>query len=211
MASYVWYSSYGSNLNSVRFLNYVTGGQAPGSMRPNPGCHDPSPPLDVRPITLPYELYFAGQSRTWEGGGVAFIRTGKVEATKTLGRMYLMTAGQFNDVVLQENGRPPETRILPSMADLVAHAAFDLPGNGYYGRLLHIGDQAEGPIFTFTTARQDLAPNAPSESYIKTIVVGLKETYPEMKDHDICQYLLTAEGLRGVIPAAQLADWVAAA
>jgi len=72
MSSYVWYASYCSNLKSARLLSYITGGQPPGSVSTNPGCHDPSPPLDVRPITLPYELYFAGHSRTWGGGGVAF-------------------------------------------------------------------------------------------------------------------------------------------
>jgi hypothetical protein len=149
---------------------------------------------------LPYELYFAGHSTTWGSSGVAFIRAGTEEAAKTLGRMYLITAGQFDDVVLQENGRQPGTSILPSMAELAAHATLDLPGNGYYRRLLYIGGQTEGPIFTFTTARRDLRPNAPSEAYVKMIVAGIKGTYPKTKDDDICQYLLAAEGLRAVIP-----------
>src|SRR5204862_84081 len=98
----IWYASYGSNLSfRDRFMCYVVGGKPAGSTKENQGCRDKKPPRDNKPISLSFELYFAGHSHSW-GGAVSFIRHGR-DASLTLGRMYLLTEDQFNDVVLQEN------------------------------------------------------------------------------------------------------------
>jgi hypothetical protein len=117
----VWYASYGSNLKRERFMCYIKGGRPRGGAKQYLGCRDKRDPIESRPIPLNFELYFAGQSNTWRRGekdsgvpgGIAFIRQNP-ERGPTLGRMYLITDGQFNDVVLQENAKKPDgSRYVP--------------------------------------------------------------------------------------------------
>jgi len=204
--SLVWYASYGSNLSyESRFKCYLVGGAPRGSSHVNPGCRNSSLPLDTRPITLNYEIYFADYSSGW-GGAVAFIRQ-KANAT-TYGRMYLITDDQFNDVVLQENGKRVDgTRFVPHFDQLVGGEHLRLSADLLYGYLLRVGMNGGYPIMTFTTSR-DLKIGAPSASYIKIIAAGLKETYPDMPHGSICKYLLGMDGIRGLIAEEQLALWV---
>jgi hypothetical protein len=123
--------------------------------------------------------------------------------------MYLITDEQFNDIVLQENSMVVDgNRILPSFERLVSEDEQVLRVNGWYQRLLPVGEKDGYPIFTFTSAKHDLRNNPPGEAYIKTIASGLKETYPQLTNDDICEYLLGAEGLRGALPTHLLAEWV---
>jgi hypothetical protein len=46
---------------------------------------------------------------------------------------------------------------------------------------------------------------------VKVIASGIKETYPEMSDDDIVEYLLRADGLRGKIDPLKIQTWVAEA
>jgi hypothetical protein len=70
----VWYASYGSNLKRARFMCYIKGGTPPGGAKPNKGCfRDKTDPIEIRQISLNYELYFAGQSGTWGNGGVLVL------------------------------------------------------------------------------------------------------------------------------------------
>jgi hypothetical protein len=208
MTNRIWYASYGSNLNSERFCCYIVGGRAAGSFRANQGCRDSTPPLDRRPLSLKFELYFAGDTKIWGGGGAAFIKSGN-EIADTLGRMYLITEDQFNDVVLQENSKLVDgTQILPPFEQLTCAGETLLPGAEPYGRMLRLGAEGGYPIFTFTN-RDNLKPTAPSQAYTKVITSGIKETYPQMTSEQICEYLLRAEGVRGAISPERLAAWVA--
>jgi hypothetical protein len=205
----VWYASYGSNLKRARFMCYIKGGIPPGGTKPNKGCfRDKNDPIEIRQKSLTYELYFAGESETWGKGGVAFIRG---EGGHTLGRMYLITDEQFNDVVMQENGKRPDgSRFVPVFEQLVGRRESPLDDNPLYGKILNIGSKEERPILTFTTARR-LTLNEPSENYLKVIASGIKETYPQMSDDDIVAYLYGTAGIRGNIDLAKIRDWVAAA
>jgi hypothetical protein len=186
---------------------YIAGGKPPGSQHVNPGSRDKTPPIDKRPISLDWELYFAGYSNWWKGAG-AFIRPSPQKAL-TLGRMYLITYNQFNDVVLQENGRPVNgERLLPAFEKLVQQRDFLLPGVETYGRVIRLGEEERWPIFTFTATRS-FPIGVPSEAYMKIIVRGIKETYPSMSSGEILDYLVKAEGIRDRIPVASLKTWVA--
>jgi hypothetical protein len=185
---------------------YIAGGKPRGSQHTNPGSRDRTPPADNRPISLDWELYFAGYSGWWKGAA-AFIRQG-TEKARTLGRMYLVTDDQFNDVVLQENGRPVDgSRLLPPFESLVQQDDFLLQGIKTYGRVVRIGEQDGSPIFTFT-ATKSVAIGAPSEAYLRIIVSGIRETYPSMSSGDIFEYLQHAEGIHGRIPVDQLKSWI---
>ena len=185
---------------------YIEGGTPVGSTTRNTGCRDTTPPAVKKPIALNFELYFAGNSVNWHGAP-AFIRR-SVKAATTLGRMYLVTDDQFNDVVMQENdGAVDGSRFVPPFEELLQKDEFLLPGNRLYGHLLRIAERDGWPVITFTTKR-DLPVNPPSEAYIKVITSGIKETYPAMTNTQISEYLMRAEGINGNIPMAQLTQWV---
>lgn len=210
----VWYASYGSNLKRERFMCYIKGGASveSTSARPYLGCRNKSEPMESRPISLNYELYFSGRSRTWGNGGVAFIRENQSRGP-TLGRIYLITDEQFNDLVMQENSKTPDgSRVVPPFEQLVSQQEWRLCNSFWYGKLLNIGWEGFYPILTFTTTRTDLQrPTAPSEQYVKVIASGIKETHPEIRDADIVEYLSRADGIHGTIGLPQIRAWVAAA
>lgn len=186
---------------------YIAGGKAPGSQHVNPGSRNKTPPIDKRPISLKWELYFAGYSSWWQGAG-AFIRQGPQTAL-TLGRMYLITDEQFNDVVLQENGRPVNgTRLLPPFEKLMQRQDFLLPAIETYGRVIRLGEEERWPVFTFTSTGS-FPVGAPSEAYVKIIVSGIRETYPSMSSDGIFNYLARAEGIRDRVPVEKLRTWIA--
>ncbi len=187
---------------------YIEGGVPEGRTEPNQGSRDRTAPQDSRPVPLNFELYFAGSSPAWGNGGTAFIRRGGRKSL-VLGRMYLITDGQFNDVVLQENGKRVDgSRFVPPFEQLRKNGQWVLPGNPLYGGLLNIGSESGHPVLTFTTARTDLRPNAPSENYVKIIAAGIKETYPRMANREIAAYLLAAEGIHGNLDPAVIERWV---
>src|SRR5215472_4618760 len=97
----VWYAVYGSNLLKKRFGCYIAGGKPEGSKTEYPGCRDKTPPRGDRPTSLRHALYFAGHSNSWDAA-IAFVRHASSTAL-TYGRMFLISYGQLNDVVRQEN------------------------------------------------------------------------------------------------------------
>ncbi len=200
----VWYVSYGSNLSEKRFMCYIAGGTPPGSQNK---CRDKTPPMANKSIVLNWELYFAVYSDWWHGTA-AFIRQSD-QSAKTFGRMYLITDEQFNDVVLQENGRAIDgTRLLPPFGTLMSLRDSILPGVEMYGRLVCLGKRGGYPMLTFTATKNDFKGGPPSEAYVKVIVSGIKETYPSMKDSEIWGYLQNRDGIRGKIPPDQLKRWI---
>jgi hypothetical protein len=106
--------------------------------------------------------------------------------------------------------RNPFSMYVPVFEQLVSQREVPLDGDPLYGKILNIGSEEGSPILTFTTGRH-LTLNEPSESYLKEIAAGIRETYPQMSDDDITEYLLQADGVRGKIDLAKIRDWVAAA
>jgi hypothetical protein len=101
-ADYVWYATYGSNMLQERFLLYIKGGNCVFNGKNYTGCRDKSLPKDSKPIEITYNMYYANRSLSWGAGGVSFLDLSK--PGKALGRMYLITKEQFEDVRRQEGG-----------------------------------------------------------------------------------------------------------
>ena len=163
--NYVWYACYGSNLCRERFLWYIQG----GGPKNNPGCKDKTLPVVDRPYTIHHELYFANQSRTWGNGGVAFLKLERDEDIKTLGRAYLITAEQFEEIKKQEG-----------------------PSSNWYGYVLELGEMAGIPVKTLTRIPEKsghYSTNHPSVEYLDMLRRGLRETYPSMTVEEISRYL----------------------
>ena len=202
MDNLVWYASYGSNLLYDRFMCYIKGGTPEGSTKYCPGCSDQTPPQDRRPKTIHHELYFTKNSPSWGGKGVAFIKSHKDENAQTLGRIYLITKEQFTQIVRQENSRLPDNpRISIDFKETIEQGESMIDG-GWYSRLIYLGEEDGCPIFTFTGYWDDdaIEENKPCEAYRKTIVRGLRETYPEMSEGEIMNYLRKAGGLKQIYP-----------
>lgn len=163
--NYVWYACYGSNLCKERFLWYIQG----GGSKNNPGCRDKTLPVVERPYIIHHELYFANQSRTWGNGGVAFLKLEKDEKIETLGRAYLITTEQLEDVKKQEG-----------------------TSSNWYGHVMALGEMAGIPVKTLTRLPENMGhyvSNFPSLEYLDMLRRGLWETYPSMKVEGVSRYL----------------------
>ncbi len=147
LSGYVWYVSYGSNLLEERFLAYILGGEFPGARRVYKGCRDRSLPLASVRTVIPYRRYFARESGTWEGKGVAFLDP--AVPGETLGRAWLITKEQFEDVNEQEGA--------------------------WYSRQLGLAPIGGIPAVTFTE-RARSAETEPSTRYLEVIAQGTRET-----------------------------------
>lgn len=147
--SKVWYACYGSNISFDRFRYYITGGTYPLTGKTYPGCRDKTLPTESTPILIPYEMYFGNESRSWGRCGVAFLDISKPSVI--IGRAYLITDEQFEDVHRQEG--------LTS---------------DWYDKIVDLGVDRGYPIKTFTNSirRQE---NRPSAVYLQEIERGMRE------------------------------------
>ncbi len=203
----LWYASYGSNLLEERFSCYISGGTPRGAHRTYPGCTDTSAPIASKPIEINAELYFAKISKTWSGGGAAFIKPEINENVTTLGRMHLITVEQFIELMKQEIKF--EGELLIDLDKAVKETAFDLKRpESWYNKLLYLGTDEGHPIFTFTNMEfltDEINP--PNEHYLKIIIEGLKETY-DLSPNEIEEYLRVKKGIAGTEVEGQLGELI---
>lgn len=172
----VWYVSYGSNMSADRLACYLEGGRPPGGTRTNPGARDRRLPERSVPVDLPGTVYFAGQSPQW-GGGVAFYDHD--EPGFTAARGYLVTAGQLADIAAQEMYRVPRhddplEKVVQEPLDNGRHQV----GPGRYETLVEVGRHEDVPLLTFTSPHgmDHVEHTLPSEAYLDTVRVGLRES-----------------------------------
>ena len=187
----VWYACYGSNLWWDRFRCYLEGGTAPGSQRAQPGARDARPPTSDGPLEIPHRLVFAGASKSWGGGGVAFLSLSVEPDLPTRARRYLITAEQFSDVVAQEGGRAPGVDL---DIDQIVSAGSAAVGSGWYDLVMAVGEHEGLPILTFTSSKLETLPETqPSSEYATTIVNGLVESH-HLTQAEAHQYISTRVG-----------------
>ena len=131
---------------------------------------------------------FAGRSTVW-GGGLAFYDSaaqGDIAA-----RAYLVTFGQFSDVVAQEARAPIAENLVLSGAQ----RRWPAP-SGVYETVVHVDDLEGFPMLSITSL-QDLVPTPPSAPYLRTILAGLGEVFGWGVDQRI-EYLMRARGVTPV-------------
>ena len=113
-------------------------------------------------------MYFRNSAKAWSNKGVAFLDINKPGSA--LGVAYLVTREQFRHISCQENNcTPPEESIDWYNAT---------PSLGYYD-----GYEA----FTLSNYKTDNY-NDPSDAYLETIRVGIRNNYPEMSEEEIDKY-----------------------
>jgi len=191
----VWYAAYGSNLHARRFNYYLEGGSPPGTSRTYPGFRDPTPPRASRALTLPGTVYFAWESPVWTGG-VAFYAPGRV-GDRAAARGYLLTAGQFDDLLAQEMYRAPGS-CGPLDLDAVVREGVVRLGGGRYETVLCVGELDGSPILTFTAPWDPAAVELrrPSSRYLNMLAAGLRESHG-WTPGQIYAYLAELSGVQG--------------
>jgi hypothetical protein len=193
----VWYAAYASNMNSERFACYLAGGRPRGAQRTYEGCRDQSPPHHDLGVHLDGGLVFAGTSTVW-GGGVAFYNPDV--AGRLAARAYLITFGQFSDVVAQELRRPVGS---PLPVDGRTGRRWSMRSH-VYETVLNVGERAGLPMLTITSL-QTLKPAPPSAAYLRTMMGGLTETFDWGPDAQ-ARYLMKAKGIEPTWTAERLAE-----
>lgn len=201
---YVWYASYGSNINTHRFLCYIQGGKPAGSTKVELGCNDQSLPVDESTFTINHPLYFAKESARWGSQAVAFIGLTHNKDTATYSKKYLITIEQFLDIVKQENDGIEFDINLNEVIELGSKI---FNSHSWYGNILYLGENEGYPIFTFTAPWEigEVELKKPSHAYLSTIINGLKNDY---SSEDIYQYFLNKPGIKDLYTDEELASVV---
>ena len=198
---YVWYATYGTGLSKENFLCYVKGGQPKGAAIAYPGCSDKTLPLKDTFMSLPYELYFAGESLVW-GGGFVSIKPERDLRANTISRAYLITLEQFKEIVSQHNLRA-DTKHLPlEEAKLIGHATID-EGSGDYDGLVYCGEREGWPIYTLTASKLRQPFVAPSPVYTQLLCQGLSEDN-RLGVQSALDYFLPKPGIAGYYGQSEL-------
>ncbi len=99
-------------------------------------------------MLIRHNIYYAKKAKSWNNQGVAFLDYENDGIC--MGRMYLITKEQYEDVKRQEGP--------------------------WYDYEVYLGTCDNYPIFTFTN-KVKLAAVKPSTQYLDVIRAGLKETY----------------------------------
>lgn len=162
LGAFTWYVAYGSNLSSSRFRRYLD------------RCRDTSPPWRWAPVEVPHRLLFARESRTWGGGGVAFLDPSPTPGAGTRGRAWLVTWDQFADVLAQECGLPVGSVEVPALdaGCVVAHAGL------WYGCVVPLGRHDGWPMVSFTDeAAAEQVAGGPGPAYRAVVTEGLIEAH----------------------------------
>jgi hypothetical protein len=134
-------------------------------------------------------LAFAWESPTW-GGGIAFYEPDAEGVV--LARAYLITPGQFSDVLAQEMRREPGADV--DLSEVIRNRRHSL-GPGRYETLHLTGELDDRPVVTFSTPDVDqLGIRAPAEAYLATMARGLRDTHG-LSEQAVVDYLA---GCRGV-------------
>lgn len=178
----MWYVGYGSNLSASRFARYVA------------ECRDATPPERWAAVELAHRLIFARESRTWGGGGVAFLDPVETPGERTLGRAWLVTGEQFADVLAQECGLAVGSIEVP---EGIGTAGLSRPGH-WYGCVVNLGMHEGWPMFTFTDeAAGALELRPPGPAYRVVIIEGLAESHGLSLDEGaayLARHTVTASG-----------------
>lgn len=202
----VWYAVYGTNLNEQRFSCYIKGGTPEGTSKPDVGCRDKAPAVDGGMISIPFQLYFTKNSPKWENKAVGFLGIEVNPLIQTLGRKYLITKEQFEDIFKQENNISMEQTIIIDFKEARKKSVLTVK-ESWYGRIIFLGIEKSFPIFTLT-AYWDFKPEEalpPSRKYLKHIIKGIRQTY-NSSDEQILEYLSQKPGISINLSNKELSD-----
>jgi hypothetical protein len=164
-------------------------------MRDYVGCRDPDDPAGVASLEIDGGLVFSGESKVWTGGSAFYD---PYAAARVAARAYLITAGQFADVVAQEMRRPPGGEFAHAVSAAVdAVETAHVLGPGRYETITRVATRDGVPMLTMTNGEAaSLTPAAPSAPYLRWIAAGLREAH-DWSGARTAEYLSAARGVKG--------------
>ncbi len=187
--AYVWYATFGSGLSRQNFNCLITGGRPPEADHDCRGCRDKHLPLKNTFLSLPYDLYFAGESSIWGGGGLATLGTTLNKKAHTIARAYLITVEQLEDIAAQENMQTAPIRLPLAMAIRDGHVTIkNVTGKRLYDELMYCRLEGGVPVFTLTSLRKQDEHTLPSGLYTKLLCKGLSQN-PDLDTKAAIDYL----------------------
>ncbi len=170
------YVAYGSNKCYDRFELYIMGtdkcredNKYKNILKFYDGCGYKVMPKQWCRCTVPYAMYYAKKSSTWNNQGVAFLDTVRSADNHTMCRVYFIKAKQFVDIWRQE-------------------------GWGWYSNPMYLGTIAGYPAHTITSkeSRHEQTENSPSNEYIAAINEGDAEC-SQLFESQLTEWNLIAE------------------
>ena len=124
-------------------------------------CMDRTPPEKDRPYEFMHSVFFAGTSVTWGGKGKAFLDD--TADKHSYGRVYKIKREQYEEVKEMEGSD--------------------------YTKKVELGMLEGIPVVTFTCRRRP-ERSIPSVEYFDTILAGLREIYPDMRESAVAEELI---------------------
>lgn len=203
----VWYATFAAGLYKENFLRFLGGGRPAGARRTYPGCRDKTLPAKDAFISLPYELYFAGESQVW-GGSLATLDVERNSTARTIARSYLITVEQLEDMAAMENRVDGPLRLPLARAMQQGHATIEGVDTGEYNafnELVYCGLRDGYPVFTITAVRPRLPYRPPSEAYTRALCKGLAEN-TQMSVDAVVDYIGSRPGVAGYYKKQALVD-----
>ena len=123
-----------------------------------------------------------------------------------MSRAYLITQGQFVDVVRQENNLQADIADFGlRLHDAMERGHARLLPTGVYTELLFCGERGGHPMLTFTASDERADVGRPSAAYLQMIGSGLRESHGVTTEQAM-QYLIDRPGVRGTWTAKDLTD-----
>lgn len=166
---YVWYVSYGSNMLEDRLRYYIQGGLCHYNHRAYKPCTDISMPRESRPVMIPYDMYYANYDMgSWRNSAVSFLDLS--EEGCSYGRAYKIKRSQLEEIHEKEG-----------------------KGANWYPECIRLEDIDGLEAYTFAghDVKKKESLERVSAEYALTLFMGMRETYPQMSDEDIYDYLST--------------------
>jgi gamma-glutamylcyclotransferase (GGCT)/AIG2-like uncharacterized protein YtfP len=164
---YVWYVAYGSNLLEERMKYYIQGGFCKYNGKTYCACSDPTMPETSRAVMIPYNVMYANYNMgSWKNSAVSFLDLSR--PGKAYGRAYKIKKSQLDELHSKEG-----------------------KGNNWYPECIQLEDMEGLKAYTFggyTEKRREPFSRVSAE-YGYVLYKGMKETYPEMSDDEIYDYL----------------------
>ncbi len=192
--AYVWYATFGTGLSKDNFNCLIRGGVMEGSRVTHQGCRDNTLPDKDKFLSLPFELFFAGESKSWHGGRL-ILDTKRTSNAHTIARAYLITIEQFEDIVAQENLQGQPARLPLSRAIHHGYAKIEgIQGERLYDELLYCGHEDRTPMFTLTSSQPRFPGAPPSSGYTLALMKGLSQN-PNMTTEAVVDYIARTPGI----------------
>lgn len=163
----VWYVAYGSNLLEERLKFYIEGGLCVYNGKYYRGCKDKTLFSETRPIIIPYDMYYSNYNKgSWENSAVSFLNLSY--PGKAYGKAYKIKRSQLDEIHLQEGS-----------------------SSTWYPNVIQLENIEGLPAYTVANY-QDMNKESFSKvsaEYGYVLYKGMKETYPELSDIEIFNYI----------------------